>query len=199
MPEPEPEPVPEPDDPEPEEDWRPKRPPPEAAPAPQAQAKQRDASFTSPDEALDEARAFMNALTKSDKLAVGGFVLLALSLFLPWRETATDGDELGILTSGFFAALLGLSAVGMLVVRLRKSFPNMPEMAPVVAQVALAALSALVSVTFLLSSYDGTQVPANVGGGMMRASTPSLGAILGLAGAAVGLVGTVLGMKGRRE
>jgi hypothetical protein len=197
-----PEPEPEPEEP-PEEDWRPKRT--EPAPAPRGQAaapvqpRERDASFTTPDEAIHEARAFVEGLTKSDKLAAGGVALLVVSLFLPWRETASNGDELGIVTSGILAALIGLGTLGAIFVRLRKPIPNIPPIAPWAAQAGLAALSVILCLVFVVSAYDGTTVPALVGNGTMRASTPSLGAILGLAGAVVGLVGTVLAFKEKQE
>jgi hypothetical protein len=199
MPEPEPE-EPEAEEPE-EEDWRPKRPPP--GPAPVAKAKDPDAvSFTAPDEALNEARAFVDSLTFFDKLAVGGVGLLFISLFLPWRESAANGDEIGMVTSGFFAALLALGGVGVLVARLRNLIPqqfSVPPAVLVMIQSGLLGFSALLCLIFLFSAYDGTQVPANVGNGTMAASTPSLGAILGLAGAVLGTVGSVMGMLGRRE
>lgn len=79
--------------------------------------------------------------------------------------------------------------------RLRKAFPNLPPHVPPLAQAAMAGLAIVLCLMFLVSSYDGTRVLANVGGGTMRASTPSLGALIGLAGAAVGLLGSVLGLK----
>jgi hypothetical protein len=156
---------------------------------------ERDANFTTPDQAINEARAFVEGLTKSDKLAAGGVALLVVSLFIPWRETASNGDELGIVTSGILAALIGLGTLGAIFVRIRKPIAGIPEIAPWAAQAALAALSVILCLVFLKDSWDGTLVPANVGNGTMRASTPSLGAIIGLAGAAVGLVGTALGFK----
>jgi hypothetical protein len=201
MPEPEPEPEePEAEEPEAEEDWRPKRP--ASAPA-QVKAKDPDAvSFTAPDEALHEARAFVDSLTIFDKLAVGGVGLLILSLFLPWRESAANGDEIGMVTSGFFAALIAGGGIGVLVARLRNLVPPQFNLTPallVMIQTGLTGFSALLCLIFLFSAYDGTQVPANVGNGTMAASTPSLGAIMGLAGAAMGTVGSVLGMLGRRQ
>jgi hypothetical protein len=88
--------------------------------------------------------------------------------------------------------------VGAIFARLRKPLPNIPDVVPWAAQVGLAALTVILCFVFLTSAYDGTLVPANVGNGTMRASTPSLGAIIGLAGAVVGAVGTALGFMGKQ-
>jgi hypothetical protein len=164
---PEPEPAPEP----------PAEPPPRKAILPPASPNRTFSTGTkivAPEQMMEEAREFITELSRADKLAFGGAVAVILSCFLPWKETAADGDVLGLMSSGFGALLL-----------------------PWMTQLIGSVICVLYTVVTLRFSIDTTEVPSAIGNALIMNSSPSLGVFIALLGGLGAMAGSLLGLKER--
>jgi hypothetical protein len=162
-----------------------------------------DRTFTSgtkmvaPEQMMEEAREFITALTRADKLAFASAAVVVLSCFLPWKETAVDGDVLGLMSAGFFSLLLSMLVIGTLVVRVRKSLPKLNPLVPWLAQLIGAFVCVLYTLVMLRLSVDTTEVPSAIGNQMIMNSSPSIGVFIGLLGSLGALAGSLMGLKER--
>jgi hypothetical protein len=167
--------------------------PPPARPSPHT----TNSGIVAPEEVISDARAFISDLGRSDKIAFAGCVTIILSCFIPWRETATDGEILGLMSMGVGALLGAALIIGAIAIRVRRTMPKLNPLLPWVMQLGLSLFCIIYTVIAIQLSFDSTQVPAAEGNAMVRNSSPSFGAFLSLLGGLGALAGSLLGMKER--
>jgi uncharacterized Zn finger protein (UPF0148 family) len=148
-----------------------------------------------PEELISDFRRFVGSLSSSDKIAFSGAAVLVISCFLPWKETADEGDILGLMSLGLVGLLAAATLMGTIAVRTRRLLPNLNVLIPWLLQLGLSLFSILWCIIFMKLSYDSTEVLSPMGNAMIRTSTPSFGVFLGLLGAVASLAGTLLGLK----
>ncbi|WP_224360357.1 hypothetical protein [Hyalangium versicolor] len=153
--------------------------------------------IVAPEELISDAREFVGELSRPDKIAFAGACVAALSCFLPWKETAVDGDVLGLMSSGIGTLLGAAVVISAIFVRVRRTMPKFNPMVPWGAQIGMSFFCVLYTVIFLKMSFINTEVPSAIGNRMVLNSSPSFGAFLGLLGAIGALTGSVLGLKER--
>jgi hypothetical protein len=147
-----------------------------------------------PDDVLQDASGFMMALSAADKLAFFGAAAMLLSTFFPWKESVTEGEVLGVTSSGLVVTLLSLLSLSAVVLRVRRAFPVNPVL-PWVVQLGATALSLLWCFVYVRLSWDSTLVRAPIGNLEVWASKPTFGVIFCLMATGVSGLGTVLGLK----
>lgn len=148
-----------------------------------------------PEVMLQDAGAFLRTLQGSDRIAFWGAVVVALSCFLPWKETAADGDVLGLMSAGVGAFLLSVGAMVAISIRVRRSMPGLNPMLPWLAQLGMTLVCLVWCAVYIKTASDMTRVPTPIGNADMMNSSPSMGAFLGVLGALAALGGTLLGLK----
>lgn len=182
-----------------EEDFRPRasrRPPAdEPASAPGIGRTYSGINVVAPEDALNDARVFVRELRSSDKLAFVGAAGTVFLAFLPWKETAAEGEILGLMSLGFLNFIANLLAMGAIVVRVRNAMPRLNPVIPWLVQLGTICFGIVWSLIFMKLSYDGQQVPALIGNSMVAVSSPSFGVYLALLTQLVALAGTLLGLK----
>jgi hypothetical protein len=146
----------------------------------------------SPEEAMDDARLFVGGLNTGDKLALFGGALCLLCSFFPWKETAAEGDVIGLQSLGVVAT--GLAALAMLAVvgRVRRS---VNRAAAWLVQLGCAGAIIVWGLVFIKLSWDPTQAPSLDGNMLVPVSKPSLGVYLGIVSGIITDAGTMLGLK----
>jgi hypothetical protein len=152
--------------------------------------KQMDAT-----ESMTEAKQYLSSISMADKLALGGASLLCVSTFLPWAETAKDGDVLGIFSSGVLVTILSALAIAGILVRTRKMMPTMNSLWPWIAQLGAVGISGLWCLVYFRLAWDHTLVQGAWGAEKIWASKPAFGLILALLAGITSVVGTVFGLK----
>lgn len=151
--------------------------------------------IVAPEQVIEDFRDFMGVLGRSDKFAFVGAATILVSAFLPWKETAAEGDILGLMSLGLLAVLAAIGIIGSIAVRVRRFMPNLNVLVPWLVQLGLSIFSVLWCIVFMKISYDATEVPSPMGNATIMNSSPSFGAFLGLMGALTSLAGTLLGLK----
>ncbi len=151
--------------------------------------------IVAPEQVIEDFRDFMGVLGRSDKFAFVGAATILVSAFLPWKETAAEGDILGLMSLGLLAVLAAIGIIGSIAVRVRRLMPNLNVLVPWLVQLGLSIFSVLWCIVFMKISYDATEVPSPMGNATIMNSSPSFGAFLGLMGALTSLAGTLLGLK----
>ncbi|AKJ02654.1 Hypothetical protein AA314_04280 [Archangium gephyra] len=151
--------------------------------------------IVAPEQVIEDFRDLMSVLGRSDKIAFGGGVTILISAFLPWKETAADGEILGLMSLGLLAVLAAIGIVGAITVRVRRLMPHLNVLIPWVAQLGLSVFCILWCIVFMKLSYDATEVPSPMGNATIMNSTPSFGVFLGLLGALTSLAGSLMGLK----
>ncbi|WP_375772751.1 hypothetical protein NR798_18290 [Archangium gephyra] len=151
--------------------------------------------IVAPEQVIEDFRDFMGVLGRSDKFAFVGAATILVSAFLPWKETAAEGDILGLMSLGLVAVLAAVGIIGSIAVRVRRLMPNLNVLIPWLAQLGLSVFCILWCIVFMKISYDATEVPSPMGNATIMNSTPSFGVFLGLMGALTSLAGTLLGLK----
>jgi hypothetical protein len=154
-----------------------------------------DSNIVAPEEVMDDFRQFVGELSLSDKLAFAGAALVVLSAFIPWKETAADGEILGLMSQGLVAVLSAGGLMGTITLRVRRVMPRLNVLIPWLLQLVLAVFTILWCVIFMKLSSDTTEVPSPMGNAMIMNSTPALGVYVGLLGALGSLAGTLMGLK----
>jgi hypothetical protein len=150
-----------------------------------------------PEELLQDTRELLGLLAGGDKVAFWGAAAVVLSCFLPWKETAADGDILGLMSLGlgaFILAILVMTAVGL---RVKGSLQRVNPVVPWMGQLLCSFVCLVWCVVFIKVASDATRVPAEFGGGEVMNSSPSLGVFLAVLGSLASLGGTLLGLKGK--
>ncbi len=179
-----------------EEDWRIPAPPPASA-APKKPVTDDHAGIVAPEEIIADTRAFIGELSRSDKIAFASACLIILSCFMPWKETAADGEILGLMSAGVGALLGAALVIGAIFVRKRGTLPKVNASVPWMTQLGVSFFCILYTVIFIKVSIDTTQVQSQLGNAMAFVSSPSIGVFLGLLGAIGALVGSILGLRER--
>ncbi|MCY1079681.1 hypothetical protein [Archangium lansingense] len=151
--------------------------------------------IVAPEEVIEDFRDFVGVLGRSDKIAFGGAVTILVSAFLPWKETAAEGDILGLMSLGLLAVLAASGIIGAITVRVRRLMPHLNVLIPWLAQLGLSVFCILWCIIFMKISYDATEVPSPMGNATIMNSSPSFGVFLGLMGALTSLAGSLLGLK----
>lgn len=144
---------------------------------------------------MKDASQYLMSLSLADKLALGGAALLLISTFLPWAETAKEGDILGVFSSGAIVTVLSAAAIGGILVRTRKLMPDVNPLLPWIAQLGAVGISGLWCLVYFKLAWDHTLVQGAYGADKIWASKPAFGLILALLAGITSVVGTVFGLK----
>lgn len=150
-----------------------------------------------PEEMVDDARLFLGGLTTADKLTLAGGGLIALCSFFPWKETAADGEVIGLQSLGVVATGLTVLAMAALLGRARRSLWINPALAWLL-QLACTGATVVWSVVFIKLSSDPTLAHSVDGNMMVPVSRPAMGAYLGVVGGIISAAGTLMGLKDSR-
>jgi hypothetical protein len=153
--------------------------------------------IVAPEELLSDARAFVGELSRSDKIAFVGSCVVALSCFLPWKETAVDGDVLGLMSSGIGSALIALMVICAIFIRVRRTMPKLSPLMPWGLQLGMSFFCLLYVTVFIKGAFDTTEVPSAIGNQLIMNSSPSFGVFLAMLGAIAAFAGSLLGLKER--
>jgi hypothetical protein len=162
-----------------------------------SRAAMNSGKVVAPEQMMEDAREFISDLSKADKLALAGASVVVLSCFLPWKETAADGDILGLMSSGFGAMLLALAVIGTLLIRVRQSMPRLNPLLPWLVQLSSSVLCVLYTLIVLRLSVDSTEVPSAIGNQMIMNSSPSMGVFIAMLGGLGAMAGSLMGLKER--
>jgi hypothetical protein len=154
-----------------------------------------------PEDLVQDARQFVRSLGQADKIVFGGAVVLLVSGFLPWKETAADGEILGMMSLGIIAMLAAIGLIAILAVRIRRlqADPYANVLLPWVGQLVVSLFCIFWCILYMKVSSDSRLTPTAMGDSVVQNSAPVFGVYLGLMGALTTLWGTFLGMKGRQE
>lgn len=155
------------------------------------------AGYAPAEDLATELKFLIRGLSGRDKLAFWGAAITFFAGFFPWRQTAREGDVLGIVSLGAGVMLLGLGCCAALAVRERDLLPRTSPTTLWGAQLACAALAPLLTLVCIKLSWNSTLVPASVGLENIWTSKPGIGAWAALPASVVALLGTLLGMKGK--
>jgi hypothetical protein len=119
-----------------------------------------------------------------------------MATFFPWRETVTQGDVIGVFSTGILVALMSGGALAGFIIRTRKLMPKLNPLLPWIAQLGLVGVAAVWCLfdTAVLS-WDSTPAQSRIGNFTVWVSKPSIGLIVALLSSIVSLVGTILGLK----
>ncbi|WP_369414502.1 hypothetical protein [Corallococcus soli] len=153
------------------------------------------APIEDPEVLLADARSFLGELEGADRIAFWGAALVVLSCFMPWKETAEDGDFLGLISLGFISFLFAVSTMVFVGIRVRNTMAWVNPMLPWGAQTASSVICLVWSLVFLKLSSDTHMVPSPLGNSEMMNSSPSIGCFLGVLGAVVALLGSLMGLR----
>ncbi len=149
----------------------------------------------SADEALEDFNKFVKSLAMSDKLAFLGAALAILTAFFPWRETAIEGDVIGLMSSGIVAVVFNAAAIFTIAARTRRIMPHVQAPLWWLGQLGAVVLALVWCLIFMKTNWDGRQVPSSIGNELMAISRPAFGVFFALLFEIVALAGTVLGLK----
>lgn len=167
------------------EDWGPDRGAPVAAP----RQKTLDA-----DDYLGHIKQFVTGLTLADKIGFFGALATLVACFLPWKDSVTEGDVLGVGSAGFLVALTSLAGMMGVIMRSQQSV-KVNAMLLWVLQLGSAGFGMLWCFICIRLAWDSTQVHAAIGNEMVWASKPAFGVYIAILTGAATIVGTVLGLK----
>ena len=148
-----------------------------------------------PELAMGATKKYLWELALADKLALAGTSLMLISTFFPWKETVAEGDVLGILSSGILVTILSGMAIAGLIIRTRKTMPNLNPLLPWVAQLGCVGVAAIWCLVYMKLSWDSTEAMSSVGNYKVWVSKPAAGLIIGLLAGITSLVGTIFGLK----
>ncbi|WP_217917767.1 MULTISPECIES: hypothetical protein [unclassified Myxococcus] len=157
----------------------------------------RGGAVTDPDELIRDAKELFAQLQGGDKVAFWGAVVVLMSCFLPWKETAVDGDVLGLMSLGCGAFVMSILLLTAVTVRVKGSLPNVNPVVPWMGQLVVSIVCLIWCIVFIKVSSDTTMVPTPIGNSEMMNSSPSFGVYVAILGAVATLGGTLLGLKGQ--
>ncbi len=151
--------------------------------------------IAAPEDVFEEFRQFVSILGISDKVALAGVGMIVLSSFFPWKETAAEGDILGMMSLGLVCVLAAFAILGTIVLRVRRLLPSLNVLIPWLGQLGLSIFCIVWCIVFMKISTDASAVPSLMGNATVMNSSPSMGAYMGLMGSLACLAGTLLGLK----
>lgn len=146
-------------------------------------------------DAMLQTRRYLLELSMADKLALFGTSVLLLATFLPWRETVAEGDVLGVFSSGVIVTVLSALALGGIIVRTRKTMPDLNPLLPWMAQLGCVGASGVWCLIYMMLSWDPTLARSPIGNYEVWVSKPAFGLILALLAGITSIVGTIFGLK----
>ena len=148
-----------------------------------------------PEEAMSDARNFLVALTFSDRLAFWGGVATLFACFLPWKETAVDGESIGLLSLGALVFVANIALLGVVVVRTRKMMPKVHALVPWMVQFGASSFSIIWCLILIKLSVNTLKARALYGNEEVWTSKPGAGVILAVLTSIVALGGTLMGLR----
>ncbi len=151
--------------------------------------------IAAPEDVFEEFRQFVSIMGFSDKLALGGVGMILLSAFFPWKETAAEGDILGMMSLGLVCIVASFAILGTITLRVRRLLPDLNVLIPWLGQLALSIFCVVWCIVFMKISTDASAVPSLMGNATVMNSSPSMGVYMGLLGSLACLAGTLLGLK----
>jgi hypothetical protein len=173
----------------PVEDWH-------SAPRPLADAPvQLQSQAFDPEEGMGDARNFIVALSTSDKIAFFGAVLTLIACFMPWRETATEEESLGLLSLGALVFGAQVALIGAIVVRVRKVMPRLNALVPWLLQFGTSSFSIVWCLVLIKLAVNTTKARAMYGNEEVWVSKPGFGVLLALLTSIAGFAGTLMGLR----
>jgi hypothetical protein len=173
----------------PAEDWHAPSRPLADAPAPlQSQA-------FDPEEGLGDARNFIVALSTSDKIAFFAACLTIVACFMPWRETASEEESLGLLSLGALVFGAQVVLIGAIVIRVRRVMPRLNALVPWLMQFGTSSFSIVWCLVLIKLAVNTTKARAMYGNEEVWVSKPGFGVILALLTAIAGFTGTLMGLR----
>lgn len=181
------------------------RPPPRPAPAPARSYSDDEPSISNgtasgismvaPEAAFADAKAFIGDLKTSDKLAFIGAAVTILVCFFPWKETATEGEILGLMSLGFAAFIANLLGMGAVFVRVNRAMPRLHPVVPWLVQLGSFCFGIVWCLVYMKLASDDRQVQALFGNETVAISKPAFGVFIALLMQIVALAGTLMGLK----
>lgn len=152
--------------------------------------------MTSLDDAYEEFKGFMSALSGPDRMSFVGVALGVLSCFLPWKETAAEGEVLGLMSLGVISLIAMLATGTALVLRVRGT---LPAQTMYMAQLGSMAISSIWCLIYAKTAWIDTMVRAQEGNYELPVSKPAAGVLICLLASLMALGGTLLGLKERQS
>lgn len=153
-------------------------------------------SYVTAEAALEDVKTFVRELRLADKLAFLGAAATVLMCFLPWKETAEEGEVLGLMSLGAVVFALSIVAMTSVYVRLENTMPQLQPFVPWLVQLGALAFGLLWSVVYIKLSSDHRMRPG-LFGDEVALSSPSLGVFIAIVTQIIALAGTVMGLRER--
>lgn len=153
--------------------------------------------MVAPDQALNDFKSFVTDLPLGDKLAFIGAAMFILTCFLPWKETAAEGEILGLMSLGIVGFLVMIAVISALVIRVRRVMPQLHPLVPWLVQLGGAAFSILWCLIYIGISTDLRKTQALVGNFEQSVSAPAFGVWLAILCGGVTVAGTLMGLKSK--
>ena len=153
--------------------------------------------MVAPDKALDEFRYFVAELPLGDKVAFVAAAFTILTTFLPWKETAAEGEILGLMSLGIIVFLVMAAVIASIVIRVRRVMPHLHPLVPWLVQLGGTAFSGLWCIIYIGLSIDSRKTQALVGNFEVSVSAPAFGVFLAVIGCGATIAGTLMGLKAR--
>lgn len=150
-----------------------------------------------PEQALDDFQHFVRNLPAGDKLAFVGAALTILSTFLPWKDTAADGEILGLMSLGIVVFIVMIAVLSSIVIRIKRGMPELHPLVPWLVQLGGTVFSALWCIIYIGLSIDSRKTQALVGNFEVSVSAPAFGVFFAIFCCALTGAGTLLGLKAR--
>lgn len=154
-------------------------------------------SMVAPDQALDDFKGFVTDLPVGDKVAFMGAALTVLTTFLPWKETAAEGEILGLMSLGIVVFLVMIAVIGAIVIRVRRVMPQLHPLVPWLVQLGGTVFAALWCIIYIGLSIDSRKTQALIGNFEVSVSSPAFGVFLALLCCGATAAGTLMGLKAR--
>ncbi|MBL8915724.1 MAG: hypothetical protein JNM17_33805 [Archangium sp.] len=146
-------------------------------------------------DAMTATKLYIWELGLADKLALFGSAVMLLATFFPWKETVSQGDVLGVFSSGILVTVLCAISVAGILIRTRKTMPTLNPIIPWMAQLGAVGVAGVWCLVYMKLSWDSTLAQSPIGNYMMWVSKPSFGLIFALLAGIVSIVGTIFGLK----
>lgn len=175
-----------------QEDWRWK---PDPNEAPRGGRTNSGIAMVDPEDALADVKNFVAALSSADKIAFVGALGTLLSCFLPWKDTITEGEVLGLMSLGAAVAAISLLIVTAIVVRVRSVMPRLPAFAPWLVQFGGACFCVVWCLVCVKLALDTTLARSPIGNFERMVSSPSAGVFIAILTSLVTLGGTLMGLR----
>ena len=140
---------------------------------------------------------FIKYLPTSDKLAFLGTAAPLFASILPWKETAQDGEVIGLMSVGFPVVAAAAIATAALCVRASKARTPINPVIAWLVQMGASSFAVIWCLIFIKLSWDTTQVHSGIGNVMMSTSSPSVGVFISLLASIVAMGGTLMGLRER--